>query len=105
MIIQQVHLGKCDMYITGISPTTEWEGTIVYRLYENGKVTKHVDHYFKHPDKKDCVSTTRFFIPRIYLFKFIAENSEVKENGEFELKEVLIDTLDKPIEPLGGNFG
>ena len=36
MIIQQVHLNNSDLYITGISPINEWEGTIVYRLYKGG---------------------------------------------------------------------
>lgn len=105
MIIQQVHMSKCDLYITGVSPRTEWEGTIVFRLYENGKVIKCVEPYFKHPDKENCISTKRFFIPIMYLFNFIALNTEVNENGEFKLKEVLIDSLDLPTEPLGGNFG
>lgn len=47
MIIQQVHLNNSDLYITGISPINEWEGTIVYRLYKGGNITKHVEKYQK----------------------------------------------------------
>ena len=47
MIIQQVHLNNSDLYITGISPINEWEGTIVYRLYKDGNITKHVEQYKK----------------------------------------------------------
>ena len=42
-IIQQVHLGNSDLYITGISPINEWEGTIVYRLYKDGNMIYNSD--------------------------------------------------------------
>lgn len=102
MVIQQVHLNDCDLYITGISPINEWEGTIVYRLYENGSITKHVEKYKKDIQREGFITTDSFFISRDYIFKFLTDN---QENGEILLKEILIDTLDLPIEPLGGNFG
>ena len=62
MIIQQVHLNRgSDLYITGISPINEWEGTIVYRLYKDGNITKHVEKYKKEPKHDHCITKqTRF---------------------------------------------
>lgn len=39
-----------------------------------------------------------------YLYNFVYNNVEV-EGKSFKLQEVLIDNLDNPQEPLGGNFG
>ena len=58
-----------------------------------------------------CITKIVFFIynaiinPLAYLYRFIALNQGLDK--EFELKEILIDSLepDKPIKPLGGNFG
>ena len=55
MIIQQVHLNNSDLYITGISPINEWEGTIVYRLYKGGNITKHVEKYQKDTRHDHCI--------------------------------------------------
>ena len=47
------------------------------------------------------------FIPLVYLYRFIALNQGLDLDEKFELKEILIDSLepDKPIKPSGGNFG
>lgn len=95
MIIQQVHLNNSDLYITGISPINEWEGTIVYRLYKDGNITKHVEKYKKDPQHNNCITTPTRFIPIDYLYNFVFNNVEVKENS-FKLQEVLIDNLDVP---------
>ena len=101
MIIQQVHLSNSDLYITGISPINEWEGTIIYRLYKDGNITKHVERYVKDTQHNNCVTTPTRFIPIDYLYNFVYNNVE----GEyFKLPEVLIDNLE-PETPLGGNFG
>lgn len=95
MIIQQVHLNSSsDLYITGISPINEWEGTIVYRLYKDGNITKHVEKYKKDIQHDNCITPTRF-IPIDYLYNFVYNNVEVKGQS-FKLQEVLIDNLDVP---------
>lgn len=101
MIIQQVHLSNSDLYITGISPTNEWEGTIVYRLYKDGNMTKHVEKYVKDIQHDNCITTPTRFMSICYLYNFVYNNVEV-EGESFKLQEVLIDNLDTP---LGGNFG
>ena len=95
MIIQQVHLGNSDLYITGISPINEWEGTIVYRLYKDGNITKHVERYVKDTQHNNCITTPTRFISIDYLYNFVYNNVEVKEKS-FKLQEVLIDNLDMP---------
>lgn len=104
MIIQQVHLNSnSDLYITGISPINEWEGTIVYRLYKDGNITKHVEKYKKDPQHDHCITTPTRFMSIDYLYNFVYNNIEV-EGKSFKLQEVLIDNLE-PETPLGGNFG
>lgn len=95
MIIQQVHLGNSDLYITGISPINEWEGIIVYRLYKDGNITKHVERYVKDTQHDNCVTTPARFISIDYLYNFVYNNVEVKGKS-FKLQEVLIDNLDMP---------
>ena len=95
MIIQQVHLGYSDLYITGISPINEWEGTIIYRLYKDGNVTKHVERYVKDTQHDNCVTTPTRFISIDYLYNFVYNNVEVKGKS-FKLQEVFIDNLDIP---------
>lgn len=95
MIIQQVHLGNSDLYITGISPINEWEGTIVYRLYKDGNITKHVEQYKKDPQHDPCIITPTRFMSIDYLYNFVFNNVEIKGKS-FKLQEVLIDNLDTP---------
>ena len=95
MIIQQVHLGNSDLYITGISPINEWEGTIIYRLYKDANVTKHVERYVKDTQHDNCVTTPTRFISIDYLYNFVYNNVEVKGKS-FKLQEVFIDNLDIP---------
>lgn len=103
MIIQQVKCNNYNLYITGVSPKDETHGTIVYRIHKDGNIQKFVEEY--EPGHKDCILTITRFIPLVYLYRFIAMNQGLDK--EFELKETLIDSLepDKPIKPLGGNFG
>ena len=101
MIIQQVHLNNSDLYITGISPINEWEGTIVYRTHKDGQINKFIEKYVKDTQHNNCVTTPTRFIPIDYLYNFVYNNVEVKGKS-FKLQEVLIDNLDTP---LGGNFG
>ena len=104
MIIQQVHLNSSsDLYITGISPINEQEGTIVYRLYKDGNITKHVEKYKKDSQHDHCITTPTRFMSIDYLYNFVYNNVEV-EGKSFKLQEVLIDSLE-PETPLGGNFG
>ena len=96
------------MYITGVSPTSEWEGTIVYRTHKDGNIQKVAEKYWKDPEHKGLVLTPTRFLAINYIYKFIALNTEINDKGEFKLQEVLIDSLEpdnKPDEPLGGNFG
>ena len=102
MIIQQVHLSNSDLYITG-SPINEWEGTIVYRLYKDGNITKHVEKYVKDTQHDHCITTPTRFMSIDYLYNFVFNNVEI-EGESFKLQEVLIDNLE-PEKPLGGNFG
>ena len=95
MIIQQVHLGNGDLYITGISPINEWEGTIVYRSYKDGNITKHVERYVKDTQHNNCITTPTRFISIDYLYNFVYNNVEVKGKS-FKLQEVFIDNLDMP---------
>ena len=101
MIIQQVHLNNRKLYITGISPINEWEGTIVYRLYKDGNITKHVEQYKKDTRHDNCITTPTRFMSIDYLYNFVYNNVEI-EGKSFKLQEVLIDSLEPP---LGGNFG
>ena len=105
MIIQQVKCNNYNLYITGVSPKDETHGTIVYRIHKDGNIQKFVEEYEPDPGHKDCILTITRFIPLAYLYRFIALNQD--SDKEFELKEILIDSLepDKPIKPLGGNFG
>lgn len=105
MVIQQVHLSDCDLYITGVSPINIWEGTIVYRLYEKGQITKHVEKYRKDKERERFVTTDTFFFPLDYVLKFLGDNQGKNVGEEIDIKEILIDSLDSPTEPLGGNFG
>ena len=105
MIIQQVKCNNYNLYITGVSPKDETHGTIVYRIHKDGNIQKFVEEYKPDPGHKDCILTITRFIPLAYLYRFIALNQGLDKG--FELKEILIDSLepDKPIKPLGGNFG
>ena len=105
MIIQQVKCNDYNLYITGVSPKDETHGTIVYRVHKDGNIQKFVEEYEPDPGHKDCILTITRFIPLAYLYRFIALNQD--SDKEFVLKETLIDSLepDKPIGPLGGNFG
>ena len=105
MIIQQVKCANYNLYITGVSPKDETHGTIVYRIHKDGNIQKFVEEYEPDTGHKDCILTITRFIPLAYLYRFIALNQD--SDKEFVLKETLIDSLepDKPIKPLGGNFG
>ena len=105
MIIQQVKCNNYNLYITGVSPKDETHGTIVYRVHKDGNIQKFIEEYEPDPGHKDCILTITRFIPLAYLYRFIALNQD--SDKEFVLKETLIDSLepDKPIGPLGGNFG
>ena len=107
MIIQQVKCANYNLYITGVSPKDETHGTIVYRIHKDGNIQKFVEEYEPDTGHKDCILTITRFIPLVYLYRFIALNQGLDLDNEFELKETLIDSLepDKPIKPLGGNFG
>ena len=101
MVIQQVRCVNYNLYITGLVPTSEWEGTIVYRTHKDGQINKFVEKYVKDTQRNNCVTTPTRFIPIDYLYNFVYNNVE----GEyFKLQEVLIDNLE-PEPPLGGNFG
>ena len=104
MVIQQVRCINYNLYITGLVPTSEWEGTIVYRIHRDGRINKFIEKYAKDTQHDNCVITATRFIPIDFLYNFVFNNVEVKENS-FKLQEVLIDNLDLPQEPLGGNFG
>ena len=104
MVIQQVRCVNYNLYITGLVPTSEWEGTIVYRTHKDGQINKFVEKYVKDTQHNNCVTTPTRFIPIDYLYNFVYNNVEVKGKS-FKLQEVLIDNLDMPQEPLGGNFG
>lgn len=104
MIVQQVRCVNYNLYITGLVPTSEWEGTIVYRLYKDGNITKHVEKYTKDTQHDNCITTPTRFMSIDYLYNFVYNNVEVKGKS-FKLQEVLIDNLDTPQKPLGGNFG
>lgn len=101
MVIQQVRCVNYNLYITGLVPTSEWEGTIVYRTHKDGQINKFVEKYVKDTQRNNCVTTPTRFIPIDYLYNFVYNNVE----GEyFKLQEVLIDNLE-PETLLGGNFG
>lgn len=104
MVIQQVRCVNYNLYITGLVPTSEWEGTIVYRVYKDKQIDKFVEKYVKDTQHDNCVTTATRFIPIDFLYNFVSNNVEVEENS-FKLQEVLIDNLDLPQKPLGGNFG
>lgn len=107
MVIQQVRCDNYNLYITGISPKTETTGTIVYRVHKDGLIQKVIESYEPDPERKGIVLTPTRFLAYAYIYKFLAENQGKTLGEEFELKDTLIDSLepDKPIEPLGGNFG
>ena len=107
MIIQQVKCNNYNLYITGVSPKDETHGIIVYRVHKDGNIQKFVEEYEPDPGHKDCILTITRFIPLVYLYRFIALNQVQDLDKEFMLKETLIDLLEpnKPIKPLGGNFG
>ena len=103
MVIQQVRCVNYNLYITGLVPTSEWEGTIVYRTHKDGQINKFVEKYVKDTQRNNCVTTPTRFIPIDYLYNFVYNNVEV-EGEYFKLQEVLIDNLE-PETPLGSNFG
>ena len=103
MVIQQVRCVNYNLYITGLVPISEWEGTIVYRTHKDGQINKFVEKYVKDTQRNNCVTTPTRFIPIDYLYNFVYNNVEV-EGEYFKLQEVLIDNLE-PETPLGGNFG
>ena len=103
MVIQQVRCINYNLYITGLVPTSEWEGTIVYRMHKDGQINKFVEGYTKDMNHNNCIITATRFIPIDYLYSFVFNNVEVEGNS-FKLQEVLIDNLE-PETPLGGNFG
>lgn len=108
MIIQQVRCGNYNFYITGVSPTSETEGTIVYRVHKDGNIQKFVEKYWQDPDHQERALTPTRFLVYVYIYKFLAENQGSDITKKFELKEILIDSLEpdnKPNEPLDGNFG
>lgn len=47
MVIQQVRCVNYNLYITGLVPTSEWEGTIVYRTHKDGQINKFIEKYVK----------------------------------------------------------
>lgn len=107
MIIQQVRCDNYNFYITGVSPTSETEGTVIYRVYKDGNIQKFVEKYWKDPDRQGIALTPTRFLSYAYIYRFIAVNQGLDLDKEFELKETLIESLEpnKPIEPSGGNFG
>lgn len=103
MVIQQVRCVNYNLYITGLVPTSEWEGTIVYRIHKDGQINKFVEKYAKDTQHDNCVITATRFIHIDYLYNFVYNNVEVKGKS-FKLQEVLIDNLESET-PLGSNFG
>ena len=61
----------------------EWEGTIVYRLYKDGNITKHVEKYKKDPQHDHCITTPTRFLSSDYLYNFVFNNVAI-EGKSFE---------------------
>lgn len=82
MVIQQVRVGDYNIYITGLIPKSQNEGTIIYRRHKNGQVDKITEDYYNDPQYKDCITTPTIHIPMYYIAKFLADN------GKADKKEI-----------------
>lgn len=101
MVIQQVRVGDYNIYITGIIPKSQDEGTIIYRRHKNSQVDKITENYCNDPQYKNCITTPTIHIPMYFIAKFLADNGKTDKDGNILLEEVLID---KPEENFN-NFG
>lgn len=101
MVIQQVRVGNYNIYITGLIPKSQNEGTIIYRRHKNGQIDKITEEYYNDSQYKNCITTPTIHIPTYFIIKFLADNDSVDKDGNVILKEVLID---KPEEDFN-NFG